>query len=96
MVMWVWEIGRSECQTVMVWIRVVTSPGTKVSPRLIGLTLQENLWNRDEEEKQMTTTVKPLIGASSKATQWNAVDWQSLERQVQRQQMRIAKAVRGA
>jgi RNA-directed DNA polymerase len=78
----------------MVWIRVATSPGTKVSPRPIGLTLQENLWNRDEEEKQMTTTAKPLIGASSKAAQWNAVEWQPLGRQVQRLQMRIAKATR--
>lgn len=43
----------------------------------------------------MTTTARPLIGASSKAAQWNAIKWQPLERQVQRLQMRIAKATRG-
>jgi hypothetical protein len=37
-----WEVGRSECRTVMVRIRVATSPGTKVSPRPTGLTSQEN------------------------------------------------------
>lgn len=42
----------------------------------------------------MTTTAKPLIGASSKAAQWDAVDWNPLVRQVQRLQMRIAKATR--
>jgi len=38
----VWDVGRSECRTVMARIRVETSPGTKVSPRPIGLTSQEN------------------------------------------------------
>jgi hypothetical protein len=37
-----WDVGRSERRTVMVRIRVETSPGTKVSPRPIGLTSQEN------------------------------------------------------
>jgi hypothetical protein len=37
-----WDVGRSEGRTVMVRIRVETSPGTKVSPRPIGLTSQEN------------------------------------------------------
>jgi RNA-directed DNA polymerase len=94
MAMRVWEVGRSESQAVMVWIRVATLPGTKVSQRPTGLTSQDNLWNRNEEEKQMTTTANPLIGASSKTAQWNAVDWEHLGRQVQRLQMRIAKATR--
>lgn len=37
-----WEVGKSECRTVMVRIRVETSPGTKVSLRPTGLTSQEN------------------------------------------------------
>jgi hypothetical protein len=37
-----WDVGRSERRTVMARIRVETSPGTKVSPRPIGLTSQEN------------------------------------------------------
>jgi len=43
----------------------------------------------------MTTTAnRSLLGASSKAAQWNAIDWHVIERQVQRLQMRIAKATR--
>jgi hypothetical protein len=37
-----WDVGRSECRAVMARIRVETSPGTKVSPRPMGLTSQEN------------------------------------------------------
>jgi len=37
-----WDVGRSERRTVTVRIRVETSSGTKVSPRPIGLTSQEN------------------------------------------------------
>lgn len=42
----------------------------------------------------MTTTVTPSIGASSAASTWDAIDWQSAEKQVRRLQMRIAKATR--
>ena len=42
----------------------------------------------------MTTTATPLIGASSAASTWDAIDWQSAEKQVRRLQMRIAKATR--
>ena len=42
MVMRAWDVGRSECRAVMARIRVETLPGTKVSPRPIGLTSQEN------------------------------------------------------
>jgi len=42
----------------------------------------------------MTTAVKPLIGASSKVASWDAIDWRAIKQQVQRLQMRIAKAAR--
>lgn len=43
----------------------------------------------------MTATAnKPLSGAASKAAQWDAVNWQAIEQQVQRLQTRIAKATR--
>jgi hypothetical protein len=61
----VWDVRRSECRAVMVRIRVETLLGTKVSPRRTGLSWQENLKNRQQEEKQMTTSVLPMIGASS-------------------------------
>ena len=42
----------------------------------------------------MTTTAMPLIGASSAALTWDAIDWQRTDKQVRRLQMRIAKATR--
>ena len=42
----------------------------------------------------MTTTATPSIGASSAALTWDAIDWQTAEKQVRRLQMRIAKATR--
>ena len=89
-----WEVGRSECRAVMVRIRVGTSPGTKVSKRPTGLTSQESMWNRYDEERQMTTAAKPVIGASSKVANWDAIKWRTIEQQVKRLQMRIAKAAR--
>ena len=89
-----WEVGRSECRAVMVRIRVGTSLGTKVSRRPTGLTSQESMWNRYDEERQMTTAAKPLIGASSKVANWDAINWRAIEQQVKRLQMRIAKATR--
>jgi RNA-directed DNA polymerase len=69
--------------------------GTKVSPRPTGLSSQENLENRIYKEKQMTTTAKPLLGASSTCfNSWDAIDWRKVEKQVRRLQMRIAKAIR--
>jgi RNA-directed DNA polymerase len=47
-----------------------------------------------EGEKQMTTAAKPRIGASPPDRHWDAIDWQAIERQVLRLQMRIAKATR--
>jgi RNA-directed DNA polymerase len=52
------------------------------------------LENRQHEEKQMTTTASPSIGASSAALTWDAIDWQAIKKQVRRLQMRIAKATR--
>jgi RNA-directed DNA polymerase len=89
-----WEVGRSESRAVMVRIRVGTSLGTKVSRRPTGLTSQESMWNRYDEERQMTTAAKPLIGASSKVANWDAINWRAIEQQVKRLQMRIAKATR--
>ena len=40
----------------------------------------------------MTTTVGPLIGAPSTALTWDAIDWQTADKQVRQLQMRIAKA----
>jgi RNA-directed DNA polymerase len=42
----------------------------------------------------MTTAAKPLIGASSKVANWEAINWRTIEQQVKRLQMRIAKATR--
>jgi len=50
--------------------------------------------NRYDEEKQMTAAAKPLLGASSKVANWDAINWRAIERQVKRLQMRIAKATR--
>lgn len=70
------------------------SPGTKVSPRPIGLTSQESLWDRYDGEKQMTAADTPLTGASPKVASWDDIDWRAIEQQVQRLQIRIAKATR--
>jgi RNA-directed DNA polymerase len=43
----------------------------------------------------MTTTAPPLLGAPpASAQEWEALDWAALHRQVQRLQVRIAKAVK--
>ena len=42
----------------------------------------------------MTTTATPLIGASPTSSSWEAVDWRTIEKDVLRLQMRIAKATR--
>ena len=42
----------------------------------------------------MATAAKPLIGASSKVAEWDAINWRIIKRQVQRLQIRIAKATR--
>ena len=42
----------------------------------------------------MTTAAPSRVGASSKAARWNAINWRTIERQVQRLQTRIAKPAR--
>jgi RNA-directed DNA polymerase len=42
----------------------------------------------------MTTTVLPPFGASSAPSRWDAINWQPINKGVQRLQMRIAKATR--
>lgn len=87
-----WEVGRSEGRPVMGRIRVATSPGLKGSPRPTGPSLQEILKNRSNEGKQMTTIA---VGASSASMDdWDAIDWRRVASEVERLQMRIAKAVR--
>jgi RNA-directed DNA polymerase len=87
-----WDVGRSECWTVMVQIQVETSLGTKVSGRPIGLSLQESLKNRKNEKTQMT--VASVTGAVSACDQtWDTLNWDFIEQHVYRLQMRIAKAI---
>jgi len=42
----------------------------------------------------MTTTARPLIGASSASSSWDAIAWRTIKKDVKRLQMRIAKATR--
>ena len=56
--------------------------------------MQDNLENRNYEEKQMTGQVKLQTGASSAFQDWNSVNWETIERNVYRLQVRIAKATR--
>lgn len=86
-----WEVGRSECRAVMVRIRVLMSPVTKVCPRPTGLESQDSLENRIHEEKQMTAI---KAGASSACQSWNNIDPDAMQQQVTRLQMRIAKAIK--
>ena len=65
---------------------------TKVSPLPAGLPLQENLKNFIQEETQMMTSNE--VSASSYCTQWQSINWKTVEQQVLKLQMRIAKAIR--
>ena len=68
--------------------------GTKVSRRPTGFSLQENLENLNNGEKQMAAMVT-LTGASpTDAEIWEAISWPKVTADVFRLQMRIAKAVR--
>ena len=42
----------------------------------------------------MTTTAKPLIGATSTPPSWDAIGWQTVQKAVLQLQTRIAKATR--
>ncbi len=66
--------------------------GTKVSPLLAGLPLQESLKNFIQGETQMM--ISNEISASSDSAQWQSIDWKAIEQHVLKLQMRIAKATR--
>jgi RNA-directed DNA polymerase len=90
-----WEVGKSEGCPVMGRIGVETSLHAKAGRRPTGLSLQKNLENRKNEEKQMTAIQLVLTGASSASYQnWLTINWERVIKEVQRLQMRIAKAVR--
>jgi len=79
----------------MVEIQVSTLPGMKMSRLPTGFSLQDNLENLSNGEKQMTIMAKPLSGASpTEAEIWKATPWPKIEANVNRLQMRIAKAIR--
>lgn len=57
----------------MVEIQVSTLPGMKMSRLPTGFSLQDNLENLSNGEKQMTIMAKPLSGASpTEAEIWKA------------------------
>jgi RNA-directed DNA polymerase len=58
--------------------------------------LCKKIWRTlSNEEKQMTTMTQSLIGASSTPrVTWGTIHWDQVTKEVQRLQMRIAKAVR--
>ncbi len=71
------------------------SPSAKAGPRPTGLSLRENMENRNYEEKQMTAVSIILTGASSAPNlTWHTINWKQVGKEVRRLQMRIAKAVR--
>jgi RNA-directed DNA polymerase len=87
----VWDVGRSERRAVIARIPVETSPGAKASLRPTGLSLRENMKNLRHERTQMAGRRK-VPGALSAADEWNAQHWPTIQKQVRRLQMRIAKA----
>ncbi len=88
------EVGKSECRSVRERIRVSRLPGTKVSPRLTGASLRENLENRYYGERQLTVAI--VTGASpTQWEDWDSIDWTEVYHRVNRLQVRIAKAVKG-
>ncbi len=67
----------------------------KAGPRPTGLSLRQNRENRNHEEKQMTAVNLILTGASSASNAtWPTINWEQVGVEVERLQIRIAKAVR--
>jgi RNA-directed DNA polymerase len=64
-----------------------------VSPLPTGLLLQDNLQNLINEEKQMIVTDFDT-SASSTCSDWESINWRTIEKQVFKLQMRIAKGLR--
>ena len=54
---------------------------------------QDNLKNRQHEEKQMTAVAASLTGASSSFGTWDLINWDTVKSEVRRLQTRIAKAI---
>lgn len=54
---------------------------------------QDNLKNRQHEEKQMTAVAASLTGASSSFGEWELINWDTVKTEVRRLQIRIAKAI---
>ena len=66
--------------------------GAKACPLLSGLPSRENMTNRHEDAKQMTT--EQSVGAASHSSvHWREIDWRSVNGSVRRLQVRIVKAV---
>jgi RNA-directed DNA polymerase len=90
----VWDTRKSECFSVMEKIGALCSTA-KAGPRLVGLSLQDNLENRNYEEKQMTSMIQSSTGAfSASELTWDTINWPHVTKEVKRLQMRIAKAAR--
>ncbi len=68
---------KAKAVAVTVQIQVLTLPDAKASPRLTGVSLQENWKNLHNERTQMTTMASSLIGALS-ANVNSCVDFKSV------------------
>jgi RNA-directed DNA polymerase len=66
--------------------------GAKASLLLSGLPSRENMTNRHEEAKQMTTE-QSAGAASYTSVPWREIDWRTVNESVRRLQVRIVKAV---
>ena len=66
--------------------------GAKASPLLSGLPSRENMINRHNDTKQMTTE-QSFGAASDTSVHWREIDWRSVNESVRRLQVRIVKAV---
>ena len=102
-----WEDGRSEGHPVMGWIGV--APTGNITPRESGRTSTRSPIARESEQatkegKQMTGRRKEVRrtsgpprapGAPSHGRDdWNQIDWEQIEQDVNRLQVRIAKAAK--
>ncbi|MBP9777727.1 MAG: group II intron reverse transcriptase/maturase [Rickettsiaceae bacterium] len=66
---------------------------TKVCPRPTGLLWQDNLENLINEGRQMMVAVS-ATSAPSDELKWNTINWDHINKQVFKLQVRIAKAIR--
>jgi RNA-directed DNA polymerase len=76
-------------------IRVAISLDAKAGRRPTGHSLRDNVENHDMRELQMTVKEKSNTGApAAKVSKWSDFDWDTIQANVHRLQMRIAKAYR--